>query len=180
MMGRIQYIRAKLLSRFSKNRREYMSSYFRKSGISVGTGCNICSDIVTTEPYLISIGNDTTISTDVLFLTHDASVGKIFGKENGSDLLGKIKIGSNCFIGARSVILLGVSLPDNVIVAAGSVVTKSFDKSNIIIGGNPAREISNWDRLREKSENKVYAIHGKKGNEAKRIVEEHIDRLIEK
>lgn len=51
-----------------------------------------------------------------------------------------IRIGKNCWLGATSVILPGVQLGDNVIVGAGSVVTKSFG-SNLIIGGNPAKII---------------------------------------
>lgn len=130
----------KLLSFFSKNRREFMVKYFRKKGVKIGNNCNICSNISSKEKYLIQIGNNVTISEDVLFLTHDASVGKIFGKENGSDLFGRIVIGNNCFIGARSILLYGVTIPDNSIVAAGSVVTKSWDKEGTVYGGNPARD----------------------------------------
>ena len=66
-------------------------------------------------------------------------------------LFGKIVIGNNCFIGERAALSYGVELADNIIVAAGSVVTKSFTESNIIIGGNPARKISTWEQFREKS-----------------------------
>jgi len=52
-----------------------------------------------------------------------------------------IKIGKNCWLGANSVILPGVELGDNVIVAAGAVVTKSFS-NNLVIGGVPAKILS--------------------------------------
>lgn len=53
-------------------------------------------------------------------------------------------IGENCFIGEKSIILPGVILGNNVIVAAGSVVTKSFD-DNVLIGGNPAKIIKKYN-----------------------------------
>ncbi|WP_416867065.1 MAG: acyltransferase [Imperialibacter sp.] len=54
--------------------------------------------------------------------------------------LGPIIIGKSCWIGANAVILPGVHLGDNVIVGAGSVVTKSFE-SNLVVAGNPAKII---------------------------------------
>ena len=49
-----------------------------------------------------------------------------------------IKIGANCWIGSKVTILDGVTLGDGCIIAAGSVVTKSFPE-NSIIGGVPAK-----------------------------------------
>lgn len=72
-------------------------------------------------------------------LNHDNSISKCV--EGATDLFGKITIGSNCFIGARSLILYGVTLADSIIVAAGSTVTHSFRETGIIIGGVPARKI---------------------------------------
>lgn len=55
-----------------------------------------------------------------------------------------IKIGDNCWIGAGSIILPEVELGNHVVVAAGSVVTKSFG-DNLLIGGIPAKEIKKLD-----------------------------------
>ena len=58
---------------------------------------------------------------------------------------GQTKIGDYCWIGMNSVILPGVQLGNHTIVAAGSVVTKSFPQGHLIIGGNPARVIKELD-----------------------------------
>jgi acetyltransferase-like isoleucine patch superfamily enzyme len=51
-----------------------------------------------------------------------------------------LKIGKNCWIGAKVTILDGVSIGDNCIIAAGAVVAKSMP-SNAVLGGVPARVI---------------------------------------
>ncbi len=53
-----------------------------------------------------------------------------------------IKIGKNCWIGAKVTILDGVTIGDNCVVAAGAVVTKSMP-DNVIIGGVPAKILKN-------------------------------------
>lgn len=55
----------------------------------------------------------------------------------GEDII----IGEKCWIGMNSVILPGVQLGNNTVVAAGAVVTKSFTEGNCIIGGVPAKII---------------------------------------
>lgn len=50
-----------------------------------------------------------------------------------------IKIGRNCWLGANVIVLPGVVIGDNTIVAAGAVVTKSFPDGNAVIGGVPAK-----------------------------------------
>lgn len=60
--------------------------------------------------------------------------------ENHDKTLGPVIIGKKCWLGANVVILPGVTLGDNVIVAAGAVVTKSFP-CDVILGGVPAKII---------------------------------------
>ncbi len=69
---------------------------------------------------------------------------------SGKEYAKPITIGDNCWIGGHAVINPGVSLGNNVIVASGSVVTKSFG-DNIIIAGNPAKILRTIDL--DKSEN---------------------------
>jgi len=63
-----------------------------------------------------------------------------------------IRIGSNCWLGANSIILPEVILGDNTIVGAGAVVTKSFPKGNLVLGGIPAKMIRSLARNESKKE----------------------------
>lgn len=120
--------------------RDMQLNYFRKIGMKIGEECYIFSNkIETAEPYLVTLGNHVTIANDVMFATHDASAN--FYLENVSDIYGRINIGDHCFIGMGSLVLPGVTLADHTIVAAGSVVTKSFRES----GGNRRKSSKkNW------------------------------------
>lgn len=132
--------------------------YFKAEGCKIGENARIFSNIATSESYLIEIGDNVTISNNVQFITHDNSVIKVL--PDATDVFGKICIGNNCFIGARSILMYGVSLPDNTIVAAGSVVTKSISESGKILGGNPAKVIGSVDAFAEKV--KPFALNLKK------------------
>ena len=66
------------------------------------------------------------------------------------DSFGKVKIGNHVYIGAFSQIMPGVTIDDNVLVAAGSVVTKSIP-SGYVVGGNPAKIICTLDSFIEKN-----------------------------
>lgn len=48
----------------------------------------------------------------------------------------------------------GIELVDNIIVASGSIVTKSFMEEKFIMGGNTVRKIGTWDDLYLKSASK--------------------------
>lgn len=142
-MKEFKYLIAKLKCKIKKgNNKESIHNLFRKEGMQIGEKCNICSNIITPESYLIHIGDNVTISNNVQLITHDNCVSKIDNTK--TDIFGKIKIGSNSFIGARAIIMYGVNLPCQTIVAAGSVVTKSFYENGIIIAGNPAKIIGTW------------------------------------
>lgn len=66
---------------------------------------------------------------------------------------GPVHIGNYCWIGMNSVVLPGVKLGNHTIIAAGSVVTKSFEEGYLVLAGSPARairklsesEVGEWD-----------------------------------
>lgn len=57
------------------------------------------------------------------------------------DTVSPIIIGNNCWCGADVIILPGLKIGDHTIIAAGSVVTKSFEDGDQVIAGNPAKII---------------------------------------
>ncbi len=112
--------------------------HMRRSGITVGERCRIFTPITSTEPWLITIGDQVTISGNVSLITHDNGIIKVI--DGKTDVLGPITIADRCFIGMNTTILPGVTLGENCIVGAGSVVTRSFPP-HTVLAGNPARAI---------------------------------------
>lgn len=172
---RIGYALNKVYSKLVRKEKSYeiMNRYYRRSGAHIGNGCCICSNLNLCEKELLYIGNNVTISTQVLFVTHDISIAS-FSQKKGS-LFGKIVIGDNCFIGERSMILYGVELANNIIVGAGSVVTKSFQQEGIILGGNPARVIGTIEGFVSKNAKNQLLI-----KELNQAISGNDDRLIKR
>ncbi|MCU0947380.1 MAG: acyltransferase [Porphyrobacter sp.] len=108
--------------------------------MNIGKGTRIArtSRLDKTNPTGIHIGSNTVVTFQASILSHD------FVNLRHVDT----RIGSNCFIGAGSIILPGVTIGDNCIIGAGSVVTSDIP-SNTIAAGNPARIIRSGIRTRE-------------------------------
>lgn len=89
----------------------------------------------------IIIGRDVMIAPEVMILTggHRYDIPGLLLREQAI-LVAPVTIGNDCWIGARAILLPGISICDRVIIAAGSVVTKSVTESGVY-GGNPARKI---------------------------------------
>ncbi len=147
--------------------RKVLIDYYRSIGIAIGENCRIFSMIATPEPYMISIGDNVTIAPGVRLITHDNSVSKVL--PNVTDAFGRILIGNNCFIGVGSIILLGVSIGDNTIIAAGSVVTKSLP-SNVVAGGNPAKIICTIEDYKSRIAKYCISTKGLTKDEKKTVI----------
>ena len=99
-----------------------------------GSFVNVDSKIYCKEK--IEIGDNTFIGEEVII--RDTDEHNIIREKYSNTL--PIKIGNHVWIGMRSMILKGVTIGDNVVVAAGSIVTKSVP-SNCLVAGNPAKII---------------------------------------
>jgi acetyltransferase-like isoleucine patch superfamily enzyme len=121
--------------------------YARKSGVKIGADCRLCGVVnFGSEPYLVSLGNHVSI-TDSNFVTHDGGVW-VFRKEFPQvDMVAPIKVGNNVFIGMGCTILPGVVVEDNVVIGAGSIVTKSLPE-NGVYAGIPAKKIKSLDEYK--------------------------------
>lgn len=127
--------------------------FLRREGVKIGEGCVIDKSAeFGTEPYLIELGNKVRITKDVRFITHDGSLWVLRNiglADINSDYFGQIKIGDNTNIGWNAIILPGVTIGKNCIIAAGAVVTKDVPDNNVV-AGVPAKTIEQIEKYAEK------------------------------
>ncbi len=93
-----------------------------------------CTNKVVIGSYSIMAGNRTQILTHSI----DLKLGKQITKES--------LIGEYCFVGTGCIILSGTSLPSFSLLAAGSVLTKTYSQEYQLYGGCPARQIKSIDK----------------------------------
>ena len=127
------------------------------------------------EPYLITIGDDTTISFDCAFVTHDAAtrvIRNLPGQNKETVIYGPIKVGKNCFIGCRTVVLPNVTIGDNCIIGAGSIVNKSIP-ANSVAAGQPCKIICTLDEYIEKHKDDFMYVVNLPYDEKKKFLLKH-------
>lgn len=106
-------------------------------GMKQGKGCHIYSrDLDRGFGRYITLGDEVVIAPGVRILCHDAAGGQ----RTGVYLTAPVKIGSRTYIGVECLVLPGVTIGEDVVVGAGSVVTKDVPDGQIV-AGNPARQV---------------------------------------
>lgn len=156
-----EHLRAqKILREFNNsdddlNRSELLKPLFGKTGknfcvkptfrcdygynIHVGENFFANYDCVILDVCQVTIGDNCMLAPRVCIYTAthplDAPT-RISGLEYGRE----VKIGDNVWIGGSAVIVPGVTIGNNVVIAAGAVVTKDVP-DNVVVGGNPAKII---------------------------------------
>ncbi|MCO7506515.1 MULTISPECIES: acyltransferase [unclassified Pseudomonas] len=132
-------------------------SYARKVGVQMKGTVTIYGSsyyMFSSEPYLVTLGDNVFVSVSAKFVCHDGSTLPFRQMIPDLELAGEISVGDNVFIGMGALILANVHIGSNCIVGANSVVTKNVEDGTIV-AGNPARVISHTDdwllRAQEKS-----------------------------
>jgi acetyltransferase-like isoleucine patch superfamily enzyme len=133
--------------------------YARSLGVRVGEGSRFYGmrvGMFSTEPWLISIGNNVHITADCQFITHDGGTLIVRKEVPDLELTFPISIGDDVYIGIRTIILPGVTIGNRSIIAAGSVVSQDIP-DNSVAAGVPARVIKTTDAYLEKA--KLRSLH---------------------
>jgi acetyltransferase-like isoleucine patch superfamily enzyme len=150
--------------------------FFRRQGMKIGQNCYINTVSFSTEPYLIEIGNHVAIAGGVEFITHDGAIWCFREEIENADVFGKIKIGSNVFIGNNCTILPNTVVGDNCIIGAGSIVRGQFPENSVIIG-NPAKVVmsTSMQKLLYLQNPGFIKIKNLSDSEKKQIIKKHFN-----
>ncbi|PAY52470.1 acyltransferase [Ligilactobacillus salivarius] len=168
----IKELLKKLIFREKSSSKTYIQ-FLRKKGVKIGDGCTIFyprgTNIDYQNPQMLTIGNYVRIADGVRILTHDYSLS-VLAHVKG-DIVGSVKpvtIQDNVFIGMNAIILAGVTIGKNVIIGAGSIVTRDCE-DDAVYAGNPARKICTLEELYNKRKDKEI-------EDAKRVAIQYYNR----
>lgn len=124
----------------------------RFMGVIIGDNCRIYGNSPNmwgTEPFLITLGKNVHITDGCKFITHDGGTLILRRFTPDLEITAPIKIGDNVYLGIETIIMPGVTIEDNVIAGARSIITKNV-KTNSVIAGVPAKFIKSVDEYHEK------------------------------
>lgn len=108
--------------------------------ISIGEYCRLNGVYVHAQKE-ITIGNNCVIASGVNIIDSNGHVVLSSNRTVGRDEAKPIIIGNNVWIGVNSIVLKGVSIGDNSVVSAGSVVCGGDYPKNSLIQGNPGKVV---------------------------------------
>jgi acetyltransferase-like isoleucine patch superfamily enzyme len=139
---------ASLFFRFaSPTPAEYADFLRARGGLhAIGTDVGIVYGTEILDPAYVRIGNNVLLAKCTL-VGHDGSI-EVLNRAYGVklDSVGKIDIRDNVFIGHHAIVMPGVTIGPNAIVAAGAVVTRDVPADSIV-GGVPARRLGSVAEL---------------------------------
>lgn len=135
---------------FNKLRGSYKTAL--RNGLNIGKGVTVMGGVYFgNEPYLITLGDEVRVSFGVSFITHDGGTWAFRDIPKYQDIIkyGKINVEKRTFIGARSIIMPGVTIGERCVIGAGSIVTSDIPDGCVAVG-SPAKVIMKTEEYAEK------------------------------
>ena len=119
----------------------------RMRGVKIGNNCHIAPYVLfdLVYPKMISIGNNVTISSNVMIFAHiNPTTNSSLKKHGYPRTVNPVKIDDGVIISPGSIITAGTNIGKNCIIGAGSVVSTNIPENSVVLG-NPARVIKKID-----------------------------------
>ena len=114
------------------------------------------------EPYLVTLGDNVFVSVGVEFVCHDGSTLPFRKDIPDLELADEIIVGDNVFIGKGATVLPGITIGSNCVIGACALVTKDVP-DNCIYGGVPAKFLKTTDEFLDLAQRKSLKIGHLKG-----------------
>lgn len=112
---------------------------FGSPRVSIGEDTFVNTGVFFDGSGQITVGSNVHLAMEVMLLTGGHELGDEH-RRGGAVTTGEIVIGDGVWVGARAVVLPGVTIGRGSVVGAGAVVTRSCEP-NAVYAGNPARKI---------------------------------------
>ena len=128
----------------------YRTDEFKEPKIKIGNNVHCSRNVHIGAINEVAIDDNVLIGSNILITDHSHGNGYCADIPISKAPLhskGKVHIKENTWICDSCVILPGVTIGSNCIVAAGSIVTKSFDVDGAVIAGNPAKIVKYLNSL---------------------------------
>lgn len=140
-------------------------SYAKKIGVNMKGKVYLYGQINwSTEPWLITLGNNVHITDGVRFETHDGGTLLFRDRVPDLEITKPITVGDDVYIGNNVIILPGVKIGNKVIIGAGAIVTKNIPDNSVAVGV-PSRVIKTADEYFEKIQRESLHLGHLKGQE---------------
>ena len=129
--------------------------YAKKLGVKIGKSCQLLGrPSFGSEPYLVTLGDHVMLAgAGTQFITHEGAHWVLKGKDPEKYRYtfgyGRITVGNNVYIGTRCTILRGVTIGDNVIVGACTLINKDLAPGGVY-AGVPAKRICSVEEWEQK------------------------------
>ncbi len=152
-------------------------AYAKAIGVNLGKNVKFYGmkpGMFSTEPWLITIGDNCYITANCQFVTHDGGTLILRKQVPDLEITAPISIGNDVYIGLNTTILPGTKVGNRCIIGACSLVNGEFP-DNSVIAGVPARIIKTVDEYLEQAKKKSLHLGHLDAKEKEKALKKHFN-----